>query len=266
MTGGTNAVIPLYKETASIGKQQVDAGTVRVKKVVKTETVNQPVELRHEEIVIERQPASESSGTASANAFQEQETVIHLTKEEPVIQKQTVSSGQVVLRGSTSSEQRNIQTQVRSEDVAVAKSGDAENVTIGQGVQQSSEAAGAAESPSGQMTGQTTGQITGGAVITDPMMLSSSSASSLSGNAAQFQSLKVQDVTGDHVAKCAAAGGQAVYLFSDTSIANLKKGAMIDVTGTLKTGSAGLSGKAGETLSSQPAYVETQSIVSSSSY
>ena len=36
-------MIPLYKESLAVGKRDVDAGSVRVKKVVKTETVNQPV-------------------------------------------------------------------------------------------------------------------------------------------------------------------------------------------------------------------------------
>src|ERR1041385_6686529 len=57
----SNLVVPLYKESLAVGKREVDAGSVRVKKIVKTETVNQPVELRHEEIVIEREPASGES-------------------------------------------------------------------------------------------------------------------------------------------------------------------------------------------------------------
>jgi hypothetical protein len=82
--GETKAVIPLYKESVDVGKKEVDAGTVRVKKVVKTDVVNTPVELRHEEIVIERQPASASDSAAPDSAFNGQETVIHLTKEEPI--------------------------------------------------------------------------------------------------------------------------------------------------------------------------------------
>jgi len=61
----------------------------------------------------------------------------------------------------SASEQQNIQGQVRSEDVAVVKSGNAENVTIGQGIQQSGEAMGGAESPSGQSSGESKDQSSG---------------------------------------------------------------------------------------------------------
>ena len=50
----SNAVIPLYKEAVTVGTRQVDDGTVRLHKVVKTETVNQPVQLRTESVVIDR--------------------------------------------------------------------------------------------------------------------------------------------------------------------------------------------------------------------
>lgn len=137
--GETNTVIPLYKESASVGTQQVPAGQVTVKKIVKTETVNQPVELRHEEVVIERQPASSEGSANMSQAFQEQQTVIPLTKDVPVISKQTQPAGQVVVKKTSQAEQQNIQTQVRTEDV----------VTVHQG-----EASGGAESPSGQSSGQ----------------------------------------------------------------------------------------------------------------
>jgi len=260
MTGQTNSVMPLYKESVDIGKREVDAGSVRVKKVVKTETVNQPIELRHEEIVIERVPPSESASAPSGGAFQEQETVIHLTKEEPVIQKRTTSTGQIVLQGRTESEQTNIQAQVRSEDVAVVKSDNAENVTIGPNIQQSGAAMGSAESSSAQATGQASSGPT--ITVVDPTMLNSITAGNLAGSSAQFSHLKVQDLIGEQVAQCMAYNGQPIYLFSNRSLANLKKGASINVSGIVRSGSGGLSGKPGQALSSQPAYIDTTRIES----
>lgn len=142
-SNGTNTVIPLYKESVNIGKREVDAGSVTVKKIVKTETINQPIELRHEEIVVERQPGTGST-MDTTSAFQEGETTIRLTREEPVISKETTSAGQVVLKKSSGSEQTTVKATARSEDVAVSKSG--ENVTIEGNV-------GAAESPGGQTSG-----------------------------------------------------------------------------------------------------------------
>src|SRR4051794_20095081 len=43
-------VVPLYEESIKVGKREVDGGTVRVRKVVTTETVNQPVQTRREQV------------------------------------------------------------------------------------------------------------------------------------------------------------------------------------------------------------------------
>lgn len=255
---GTNAVIPLYKESLAVGKREVDAGSVRVKKVVKTEIVNQPVELRHEEIVIERQPASDMAANPSAQAFTEQETVIHLTKEEPVVEKRTASAGQIVLQSRSSSQQTNIQAQVRSEDVDVVKFGNAENVTIGQNIHGSDEAVGGAESPSGQATGQSWG-----GTITNPAMLSGSNASDLSGRSVQFSNLKVQSVLGDHLTRVDAGNGKSLYVYCAQGAGSLKAGDTVNVNGIVKTSASDLSGNAAQILSSQSAYIDAQKIAPS---
>ena len=59
------ANVKLHEEQVKIGKRQVDAGGVRLRKIIRTETVNQPVELQREEIVVERVPASGQSQPGS---------------------------------------------------------------------------------------------------------------------------------------------------------------------------------------------------------
>jgi uncharacterized protein (TIGR02271 family) len=256
VTGDTNAVIPLYKEDLAVGKRDVDAGSVRVKKVVKTETVNQPIELRHEEIEIERIPAgSETAGAPSGNAFQDQDTVIHLSKEEAVVEKRVASAGQVVLKAHSSSTQSNISAQVRSEDVAVTKSGNyGDNVTINGNIQQSG-AMGGAESPSGQTMGASSS-----GTITDPTTLSSGSPSDLSGRSVQFSNLKVKSVMGDHVACLDAGNGQSLYVYSAKGGSGLSAGDWVNVKGTVKTSASDLTGSALQVLSSQSAYIDAQKI------
>src|SRR3982750_4609803 len=70
---GKNVVIPLYQESINVGKREVDAGTVRLRKVVTTETVNQPVQIRRESLVIDREPAGTQTTQQGANpgAFQQ---------------------------------------------------------------------------------------------------------------------------------------------------------------------------------------------------
>jgi stress response protein YsnF len=74
-------VIPLHEERLNVGKRTVDAGQVTIRKIVKTETVNQPIQLRHETLVIDREPSggqtgysyspsSQSSGTRSSAGWQ----------------------------------------------------------------------------------------------------------------------------------------------------------------------------------------------------
>jgi stress response protein YsnF len=192
-----NIVIPLHEEQVSVGKRTVDAGQVTLRKIVTTETVNEPVQLRRETLVIDREGAgaearSTASGTqhdanwqkgsanlkesasasatqeneqnssaqasayqssaeepagansqsarsssansdlssASGTAFQEQTYTIHLQKEEPVIQKNVVQTGQVVARKNSQTQQQTIQQQIRKEDVQLDKSGAAQNVEI----------------------------------------------------------------------------------------------------------------------------------------
>ncbi len=247
--GETKAVIPLYKESVDIGKKEVDAGTVRVKKVVKTDVVNTPVELRHEEIVIERQPASASaSDSASADsAFQEGETVIHLTKEEPVIQKRTTSAGQVVLQTRSESMQTNIQSTVRSEDVDVAKSGDTGDATMTQGQ-------GAAESPSGNAAGKSSSSASA------PAVYSSSDAAGMEGAAVQYTNRKVLSVMGDQLTCIDAGNGHPMYVYSKYGASRLKPGDFVSVTGVVKTSAADMKGATAQFLGSQSQYVYAKTI------
>src|SRR5436305_12970838 len=87
-------VIPLYKETVKVGKRTVDAAQIRVRKIVKTETFNQPVQLRREIHVIDRATAKgevastkNNENSIAGNPFEEKEIVIQLKEEEPVVEK-----------------------------------------------------------------------------------------------------------------------------------------------------------------------------------
>jgi len=241
-SGETKAVIPLYKENVSVGTRQVEAGTVTVKKIVKTETVNQPVELKHEEIVIERTPASSDSSSASSDsAFTGQETVIHLMKEEPMIQKTTVSSGQVVLKARSESTQTNIQTEVRSEDVAVSKPGDGQSM-------------GAAQSPSGSASGQSSSSDV------HPSVYTSSDAAAQEGNAVQFSNRKVLSVTGDQLTCIDAGEGHPLYVYSKYGASRLKPGDVVSVTGVIKTSATDMKGATAQFLGSQQSYLYAKTI------
>jgi uncharacterized protein (TIGR02271 family) len=161
-SGQTEVRIPLHEETVAVGKRTVDAGQVTLRKVITTETINQPVELRRETLVIDRQDAgaqgsasssassASSGGTAASGSsapFEEKTMTIRLQREEPVVQKQTIVRGNVVARRNSQTEQQNIREQVRRENVEVDKGNAGENVVLHGGFNEIKEGAGA--QPSG---------------------------------------------------------------------------------------------------------------------
>src|SRR4051812_28101483 len=62
-----NTVVPLFEESVRVGTREVDAGAVRLRKVVTTETVNQPVQVRRERLVVDREQGGAQQGQASSN-------------------------------------------------------------------------------------------------------------------------------------------------------------------------------------------------------
>ena len=146
-SAGANEIsIPLHEEKVNVGKHTIDSGQVTIRKVITTETVNQPVQLRKESIVIDHQPAG-SAGTASSGSsewsapFQEKSMTIRLQSEEPVVQKQTVVKGNVVARRNSQTQQQNVQEQIRKENVEVDKG--AGNIVLQGPFYEVNEAAGA---------------------------------------------------------------------------------------------------------------------------
>jgi uncharacterized protein (TIGR02271 family) len=118
----TTEEVALTEEQLKVGKRNVAAGEVRVRKVVETERVNVPVELKREDAVIERIPASEVKAGAPSS-FQEDEIRVPLSREEAVVEKETRVIGGVRVRKTEKVEQQNVSDTVRREDVKVDKGG-----------------------------------------------------------------------------------------------------------------------------------------------
>lgn len=122
MTGdiGEARVVALHEESLKIGKREVEAGSVRIRKVVRTETVNQPVELRREEIVVERIPADQIASGADA-PIGEEDIYIPLRREEVVIEKEAHVREGVRIGRRSETEQKTVTEQVRKEDIEVER-------------------------------------------------------------------------------------------------------------------------------------------------
>ncbi len=120
---GDDVEVALHEEQVKVGKRTVDAGSVRLRKVIRTEIVNQPVEVRHEEFVVERISADQVHAGAATSDFQDQTIDMPLSREEVVVSKEAHVTGAVRLNKTATSETQNVSETVRKEDVEVLRDG-----------------------------------------------------------------------------------------------------------------------------------------------
>jgi uncharacterized protein (TIGR02271 family) len=112
----SSSEMALHEEQLKVGKRNVVAGQVRLHKIVRTEEVNVPVELKSEHVVIERIPASEAKGTG-ATSFDEERIEIPLSREEAVVEKVSQVTGGVRVRKTEEVRQETVHDSVRREDI-----------------------------------------------------------------------------------------------------------------------------------------------------
>ncbi len=104
------------EEELRVGKQQVGAGSVRLRKWVETEPVQMDVELQRETARIEREPINQPVSGAELG---EQEIDVTLRAEEPVVQKQTVAKERITVEKDVEVERQTVADEVRKERVDV---------------------------------------------------------------------------------------------------------------------------------------------------
>jgi uncharacterized protein (TIGR02271 family) len=116
---GQETSIPLHEEHIRAGKREVEGGGVRLRKIVRTETVQKPVEIQREDVIIERVPPGHQ--TPSKEAFKSEDIFIPLRREEAVIEKERRVSGEVRARKTSTTERQTVSGEVRKEDVEVER-------------------------------------------------------------------------------------------------------------------------------------------------
>jgi stress response protein YsnF len=123
--GALPAEIPLHAERPHVSKRVVQAGGVRLRKVTRTRIEHVPVEVRYEEIVVERVGPREALGEMAASGalpeapFEEGSTLVREYREEPVVTKTTEIVGGVRADRRTDVVKERVATDVRREDVEV---------------------------------------------------------------------------------------------------------------------------------------------------
>lgn len=136
-----SVTIPLRSETLAVKTKEVPAGGVVIHTTVESKEVSKPVELRHEKIVVEhltpdqvksRQTQSLASSdagqsgsiqglnTSTNNAgFKDREIFIPLTKEVPVVTKETNVTDVVRIAKQEISDQKNVTGTVHKESIQI---------------------------------------------------------------------------------------------------------------------------------------------------
>jgi len=119
---GNEQSIPVVEERLRVGKREVDRGGVRVRSYVVEEPVREDVSLREERVEIERRPGR---GAASSEMFREQTIEVSERGEEPVVAKDAVVTGEVVVRKTADEHTESVEDTVRHTKVDVDDSREA---------------------------------------------------------------------------------------------------------------------------------------------
>jgi uncharacterized protein (TIGR02271 family) len=107
------------EEELRVGKRAVEAGEVVVGKHVETERKQVPVNLKREEIVIERRPVNREAG---ATDIRDDQVRVPLMEEEAVVDKRPVVKEELVVGKRVVEDQKTVETEVRHEEFDIDKS------------------------------------------------------------------------------------------------------------------------------------------------
>ena len=113
------ARLVLSEEQLNVGKRQVSAGEVGVRKTVETEHVRETVGLVREEVTIERHPVSADSARLADATIGEDEIRVPLMREEAVVEKRVVPTEEIVLNKRAVTEEQNVEADLRRERAVV---------------------------------------------------------------------------------------------------------------------------------------------------
>jgi uncharacterized protein (TIGR02271 family) len=120
--------VPLAREEASPRVRTRGVGAVRVRKVVRTEVKQITVEVRREELVVERlpvQPGASEPAASASGAFQEMEQIIPLWREDVEVVKRPVVYEEVHLKKEVERRTWTEEVPLRHEVARVEEEGDA---------------------------------------------------------------------------------------------------------------------------------------------
>lgn len=115
------AVLPVVEEQLEVGKRQVQRGGVRIYNQVSEKPVEAQVQLREEQINVERRPVDRAVSANDQAAFQQGAIEVTETDEVPVVNKQARVVEEVVVDKTAQERTETVKDTVRRTDVEVEK-------------------------------------------------------------------------------------------------------------------------------------------------
>jgi len=123
VTGGKETTLPVIEEEMQVGKRTVSRGGVRVYTRVTEKPVEEQVQLRKEQVSVERRPVNRAVSGTDRDAFKEGTIEMTETSEEAVVSKQARVVEEVVVRKDAQERTETVRDTVRRTDVEVEKLG-----------------------------------------------------------------------------------------------------------------------------------------------
>ncbi|HET8654414.1 MAG TPA: DUF2382 domain-containing protein [Longimicrobiaceae bacterium] len=114
--------VMLSREELSVGKREVPAGEVEIDKEVETRHVRREVPVEHEEVVVERRPAT--PGMSAEARIEGDEVHIPVTEEEIVTEKRVVPREELVVRKRGVEQNETVEADLREERADIRREGD----------------------------------------------------------------------------------------------------------------------------------------------
>lgn len=106
------------EEDVHVGKEKVETGGVRVKSEITEEPVEEELELKEERVDVERRPVDRAAGQ-ERDLFEEEELEFTETREEPLIDKETRVTEEVVVGKETEEHIEKVEETARAKHVSV---------------------------------------------------------------------------------------------------------------------------------------------------
>jgi len=111
--------VPVAEERLTVGKREVEAGEVEIRKTVTEEQQSVPVTLRRDEVNVQEVNVDERPLREGEDAFSEGTIRVQLRGEEAVVSKEAVVTGEVVVNKESVSEEQQVSGTVRKQHVDV---------------------------------------------------------------------------------------------------------------------------------------------------